>query len=135
MLEIRLDAHVVNGKLEISSEQQKELTVIKSGSPVEVIVRTDQPVSQQKIVQRDILQEMIERGYNCCHTFCVVDSFIVAYFLLLFETYKLITGISLALAFVMTTIRNCNDTLHFICQVSALIFEQASTCMDQTPKS
>jgi hypothetical protein len=64
MLEIRLDAHVVNGKLEISSEQQKELTVIKSGSPVEVIVRTDQPVSQQKIVQRDILQEMIERGYK-----------------------------------------------------------------------
>lgn len=64
MLEIRLDAHIVNGKIEISHEQQKELTVIESGSPVKVIVRTDHPVGQEKIEQRDILQEMIERGYD-----------------------------------------------------------------------
>lgn len=64
MLEIRLDAHVVNGKIEISTEQQKELTAIKSGSPVKVIVRTEQPAVQPKIQQRDILKEMDERGYD-----------------------------------------------------------------------
>ncbi len=64
MLEIRLDAHIVNGRIEISTEQQQELTAIKSGSPVEVIVRTDQPAAQSKVKQRDILQEMAERGYD-----------------------------------------------------------------------
>ena len=64
MLEIRLDAHIVNGKIEISNEQQKELTTIKSGSSVEIIIRADQPANQGNIKQRDILQEMIERGYD-----------------------------------------------------------------------
>ena len=64
MLEIRLDAHVVNGKIEISNEKKKELTAIKSGSPVKVIVRTEQPAVQPKIQQRDILKEMDERGYD-----------------------------------------------------------------------
>jgi hypothetical protein len=64
MYEIKLDAHIVNGKIEISEEQQKELTAIKNGSPVEVIVRTEQTVSQPKQEQRDILQEMKERGYD-----------------------------------------------------------------------
>ncbi|MCB9432177.1 MAG: hypothetical protein H6668_09350 [Ardenticatenaceae bacterium] len=64
MLEIKLDAHIVNGKIEISTEQQKELTAIKNGSPVEVIVRTEQPAVQPKIKQRDILKEMAERGYD-----------------------------------------------------------------------
>ena len=64
MYEIKLDAYIVNGKIEISEEQQKELTVIKSGSPVEVIVRTDQTDDQLASGKRDILQEMRDRGYD-----------------------------------------------------------------------
>ena len=64
MLEIKLDAHIVDGKIEISEEQQKELTAIKNGSPVEVIVRTDQPVHQEITGKRDLLQEMADRGYD-----------------------------------------------------------------------
>jgi hypothetical protein len=64
MLEIKLDAHIVDGKIEISEEQQKELTTIKNGSPVEVIVRTDQPVRQEITGKRDILQEMADSGYD-----------------------------------------------------------------------
>lgn len=64
MLEIKLDAHIVDGKIEISKEQQKELTTIKNGSPVEVIVRTNQPVRQEITGKRDILQEMADSGYD-----------------------------------------------------------------------
>lgn len=64
MLEIKLDAHIVDGKIEISKEQQKELKTIKNGSPVEVIVRTDQPVRQEITGKRDILQEMADSGYD-----------------------------------------------------------------------
>jgi hypothetical protein len=64
MLEIRLDAHIVNGKIEFSSKQQKELEAIKSGSPVKVIIRTDDFVNQENVEKRDILQEMAERGYE-----------------------------------------------------------------------
>lgn len=64
MYEIKLDAYIVNGKIEISEEQQKELTVIKSGSPVEVIVRTDQTDDQLASGKRDILQEMRDHGYD-----------------------------------------------------------------------
>lgn len=64
MLEIKLDGHIINGKIEISEEQQKELTMIKNGSPIEVIVRAEEPFNQEQPPQRDILQEMAERGYQ-----------------------------------------------------------------------
>ncbi len=64
MLEIRLDAHIVDGKIEFSNEQQKELANIRSGSPVEVIVRTDELTRQEYVEKRDILQEMAALGYE-----------------------------------------------------------------------
>ncbi len=64
MLEIKLDAHIVDGKIEISSKQQKELEAIKNGSPVEVIIRTDERVDYEIVEKRDILRDMEERGYE-----------------------------------------------------------------------
>lgn len=64
MLEIKLDAYIVDGKIEISSKQQKELEAIKNGSPVEVIIRTDEPVDYEIVEKRDILRDMEERGYE-----------------------------------------------------------------------
>ena len=64
MFEIKLDARIVDGEIEISKEQRKELTIIENGSPVEVIVRTEQLASQNKAERRDILHEMMTHGYD-----------------------------------------------------------------------
>ncbi len=65
MLELKLDAHIVDGKIEISKEQCQELNAIKNGAPVEIILRAnDFQVNQEKSHQRDILREMAERGYD-----------------------------------------------------------------------
>ena len=64
MLEIKLNAHIVNGQIQISEEQKKELTQLEDGSSVEVIVRTEASTSQADASQRDILREMEERGYD-----------------------------------------------------------------------
>jgi hypothetical protein len=65
MFELKLDAHIVDGKIEISEEQRQELNAIKNGAPVEVILRADDlQVSHKESSQRDILQEMAERGYD-----------------------------------------------------------------------
>ena len=64
MLEIRLDAHIVDGKIELSHEQQKELANITSGSPVEIIVRADESQNEENIRKRDLLQEMRVLGYE-----------------------------------------------------------------------
>lgn len=64
MLEIKLDGRIVNGRIELSQDQQKELTMIKSGSAVEVIVRSEEPAVQTHKPQRDLLSEMTELGYD-----------------------------------------------------------------------
>lgn len=65
MLELKLDAHIVDGKIEISKEQSQELNSIKNGSPVEIILRAKElQGAQEKSHQRDILREMAERGYD-----------------------------------------------------------------------
>jgi hypothetical protein len=64
MLEIKFDAHIVDGRIEISEEQLKQLTSIQNVSSVEVIVYTQELTNQEKPVQRDILKEMEERGYD-----------------------------------------------------------------------
>ena len=64
MLEIKLNAHIVNGQIQISEEQKKELTQLEDGSSVEVIVRTEASTSQADASQRDILREMEEQGYD-----------------------------------------------------------------------
>ena len=65
MIELKLDAHIVNGNIEIPEEQKKELVAIKDGSPVELILRAKEPDStQEESESRDILKEMEERGYD-----------------------------------------------------------------------
>jgi hypothetical protein len=65
MIELKLDAYIVDGKIEIAEEQKKELTVLKEGSPVELILRADESdTASEKTKPRDILQEMEERGYD-----------------------------------------------------------------------
>lgn len=63
MVEIKLSAHIVNGKIELSEEQQQKLMVINSDSPVAVIIRADQ-TAEQMPEKRDILKEMAELGYE-----------------------------------------------------------------------
>jgi hypothetical protein len=65
MIEIKLDAYFVDGKIEIPEGQRKELSVIKDGSPIELILRAnDLDSPQEKSKPRDILQEMEDRGYD-----------------------------------------------------------------------
>lgn len=65
MFEIKLDAHIVDGKIEITEGQRQELSGIKNGSPVEVILRANEMQTNQRGPDhRDILREMAERGYD-----------------------------------------------------------------------
>jgi hypothetical protein len=64
MLEIKLNAHIVAGQIQISEEQKKELAKLEDGSSVEVIVRAEESNFQQTSQKRDILQEMEDRGYD-----------------------------------------------------------------------
>jgi hypothetical protein len=65
MIELKLDAYIKDGKIEISEEQRKELGVIKDGSPVELTLRANGPNNiKEKSQPRDILQEMEAQGYD-----------------------------------------------------------------------
>ena len=65
MIELKLDAHIVDGKIEIAEEQRKELVVLKEGSAVEIILRANGPTTNQKQSNPgDILHEMEKHGYD-----------------------------------------------------------------------
>lgn len=65
MIELKLDAYIVDGKIEIVEEQKKELNVLKEGSSVELTLRTNGPNNNEKrSAPGDILKEMEERGYD-----------------------------------------------------------------------
>jgi hypothetical protein len=65
MIELKLNAYIVNGNIKIPEEQKKELGIIKDGSPVELILRAEEQNStQERPYSRDILKEMEESGYD-----------------------------------------------------------------------
>jgi len=65
MIELKLDAHIVDGKIEIAEEQRKELAVLKDGSAVKLILRANGPNTKKKQSNPgDILQEMEKQGYD-----------------------------------------------------------------------
>lgn len=65
MIEIKIDAYILDGNIKIPEEQKKELGVFKDGSPIELTLRANQPISTQGDPKsRDILKEMELLGYD-----------------------------------------------------------------------
>lgn len=65
MIELKLNAYIVDGKIEIAEGQKKELTILKEGSPVELTLRANDPnPDKEQSTPGDILQEMEEHGYD-----------------------------------------------------------------------
>lgn len=73
MIEIKLDAHIVDGNIELSEEQRQALTSIKDGSAVEIVVRSEDSELNDQHQSRNIFQEMADQGFSSIIDYLIVN--------------------------------------------------------------